>query len=584
MTYQGTVRTGRVGRIPAMLLALTVVAGGPSALATMGPARSVGASPDATGDWPQFHNTADRVGVNTGESKLNTTNAASLTLDWEYGTGGDIWSSPAVSNGVIYFGSDDKKVYGLNLDGTKKWSYLTGDMVRSSPAVDSGTVYVGSNDNSIYALDAITGTKKWSFATGNDILQASPLVANGKVYMGSIDGNFYALDPATGAMLWSVNTWAVRGGASISGTTVYVGSDQSKLFALDANTGVTKWTATLGGRVRNTPAVTGGVVYVGADDGKVYAYDAATGVKKWSTLVNSNCAIVRSTPAVYNGMVYVVTGETCPMDGHIYSVNATTGSVSCNHEMADYATSSVAIENGVAVVGTFGHQLYAFDTSNCTQLWDSGFDLMQMGIQSSPSIAGGEVYVGNLDDTLYAFKLGGIPVSSWVDIKDSGFNPSEVIGHELGTAAEWTNIGSNNHTVTDSSGMGLFDSGTIVPGGVYDFTFLGAGVYKYKDNLHTNLTGTVKAPMILTPTTGNLTTVFTIQWATAAPPSGYVYDVQIRRPGSSLWSNWKTGVTTFTGTFVADSGKGTYDFKAHIKKSSNGKSSDYSPLKSIVVS
>ena len=90
--------------------------------------------------------------------------------------------------------------------------------------------------------------------------------------------------------------------------------------------------------------------------------------------------------------------------------------------------------------------------------------------------------------------------------------------------------------------------------------------------------------MVLTPTTGSLSTVFTITWASAAPPSGYVYDVQIRRPGSTTWVTWKSGVTISTATFVADGGKGNYDFKAHIRNTSNGKSADYSPYKTIVVS
>jgi hypothetical protein len=78
--------------------------------------------------------------------------------------------------------------------------------------------------------------------------------------------------------------------------------------------------------------------------------------------------------------------------------------------------------------------------------------------------------------------------------------------------------------------------------------------------------------------------VFTIQWATAPPPAGYVYDVQIRRPGSTTWVLWQSDVTTTSATFVADSGKGNYDFKGHIQMVSNGKSATYSAFKTIVVS
>jgi outer membrane protein assembly factor BamB len=52
-------------------------------------------------------------------------------------------------------------------------------------------VYVASDDNSIYVLNAQTGAKLWSYATGNGV-GASPAVVNGVVYIGSGDGNVYA--------------------------------------------------------------------------------------------------------------------------------------------------------------------------------------------------------------------------------------------------------------------------------------------------------------------------------------------------------------------------------------------------------
>ncbi len=35
-----------------------------------------------------------------------------------------------------------------------------------SPAVVDDVVYIGSDDDNLYALNAHTGTKLWSFATG----------------------------------------------------------------------------------------------------------------------------------------------------------------------------------------------------------------------------------------------------------------------------------------------------------------------------------------------------------------------------------------------------------------------------------
>jgi hypothetical protein len=81
--------------------------------------------------------------------------AAAGVKIWEFETGGWGESSPAIgSDGTVYVGSDDHKLYALNgKSGVKLWEFETGDAVDSSPAIGSdGTVYVGSWDNKLYAI------------------------------------------------------------------------------------------------------------------------------------------------------------------------------------------------------------------------------------------------------------------------------------------------------------------------------------------------------------------------------------------------------------------------------------------------
>ena len=78
----------------------------------------------------------------------NTTN-----FDWRFTTGATIRSSPALAGNVLYFGSDDGKVYAIDVNsGEARWSFQTGGEVRSSPAIGDGAIYVGSRDGFIYAL------------------------------------------------------------------------------------------------------------------------------------------------------------------------------------------------------------------------------------------------------------------------------------------------------------------------------------------------------------------------------------------------------------------------------------------------
>ena len=43
-------------------------------------------------------------------------------------------------------------------NGVKLWNYTTGGDVDSSPAVVGGVVYVGSDDDNVYALNAANGS------------------------------------------------------------------------------------------------------------------------------------------------------------------------------------------------------------------------------------------------------------------------------------------------------------------------------------------------------------------------------------------------------------------------------------------
>ncbi len=62
-------------------------------------------------------------------------------------------------------------LYALNAStGALLWSYATGGPVWSSPAVVNGVVYVGSGTNNVYALNASTGAKLWSYATGSPVI------------------------------------------------------------------------------------------------------------------------------------------------------------------------------------------------------------------------------------------------------------------------------------------------------------------------------------------------------------------------------------------------------------------------------
>jgi outer membrane protein assembly factor BamB len=113
--------------------------------------------------------------------------------------------NPIIGNGMIYFGSEDHKMYAFSLNGgQKKWEFPTGYVINCTPILIDGVLYFGSSDGNVYAVDANTGSKVWSYETKNAIF-ASPAFVNDVLYIGSSDGNLYALDAKNGKKIWSAD-------------------------------------------------------------------------------------------------------------------------------------------------------------------------------------------------------------------------------------------------------------------------------------------------------------------------------------------------------------------------------------------
>ena len=147
--------------------------------------------------------------------------------------------------------------------------------------------------------------------------------------------------------------------------------------------------------------------------------------------------------------------------------------------------------------------------------------------------------------------------------------------------------GGFTHSATDSSGMALFDTGLLGVQRAAQVQLPSAGTYSYRCKepaaVHPRMSGQLAAPLQTSPATGTRSTTFTVRWAPGRLPSGFVVDVQRRAPGSSTWSNWRTGVTTSSSTFRTTV-RGTWSFRARLRRSSNGRTSGWSNVGTVRVS
>lgn len=270
-------------------------------------------------------------------------------------------STPAISNGVLYFGNDYGLVQAMDATtGAVLWNNVIGDYIdASSPAVSLGMVFVGT-DVAVVALATSDGTEVWSFRNGAEVA-SSPAVVGNVVYVGSDDTNVYALKARTGAELWSYTTGGpVQSSPAVANGAVYIGSWDDNLYALNATTGAKLWSYTTGGRVNSSPAVANGVVYFGSDDGNLYALNATTGAKLWSYTTSGGV----SSPAIANGVVYVG-AATNGRGNNLYALNATTGALLWSYvpdtQAANTSAYSPTVANGqVYFSSNYGHSLVAF--------------------------------------------------------------------------------------------------------------------------------------------------------------------------------------------------------------------------------
>ncbi len=90
------------------------------------------------------------------------------------------------------------------------WEFQTGSYVRSSfPIGSDGTVYVGSGDNKLYAINGKSGVKLWEFETGGVEYSSPAIGADGTVYIGSYDKKLYAIKTDSKGLAKS--PWPMRG-------------------------------------------------------------------------------------------------------------------------------------------------------------------------------------------------------------------------------------------------------------------------------------------------------------------------------------------------------------------------------------
>ena len=171
---------------------------------------------------------------------------------------------PTVSNkikkgDIAIYADEAGYVYGLDaVTGSKLWSYRTDGKIFSSPAIGNlntstsgrkteggkgeGIAVIGSTDNYIYALTAKTGKLIWKFKCRKSVL-GSANIYKGRVYIGASDGSMRALNLKNGKLIWENNE--VKGFMEarpyVDNEQVVMGDWATNLYSFNPKNGKIQW-------------------------------------------------------------------------------------------------------------------------------------------------------------------------------------------------------------------------------------------------------------------------------------------------------------------------------------------------------
>ena len=196
--------------------------------------------------------------------------------------------------------------------------------------------------------------------------------------------------------------------------------------------------------------------------------------------------------------------------------------------------------------------------------------------------AGGPVWmVGDQRDlTINAFRTVAERICP-IEVLDGAVQPSVARGGRGKTVA-WSidESDATGHSVTDASGMDLFESGVRAPGGSFSYTFTAAGTYPIIDSV----TGTTSK--VAVPGKARISkeddSLIVVRWARKRAPAGFVHDVQWRTPDSAIWRAL-VHTKAKANMFEAKAGPGIYEFRARLRKVGTGTRSRWSPGASVTV-
>ncbi len=343
--------------------------------------------------------------------------AAPMAVTWKY-TEVATPSNPAgpvYADNTVYY-CTGKKVYALDArSGSKKWSYPAGSQMSqdtlATPTVADGTLFVPTGDG-LYALNASTGELKYpAFKLINGGVVSSPAVVGANVYFAGANGKIYGINadsgqPLSGAWGQGFNTQVgLMGNLSEYKGDLYYITSNNVLHCVDTATATELWQHRLEGSGDTaTPVLKNGLIYI--TEGQVLACYHDTGQINWQMVTHNT---LTCDPGVDNqGDVYIATSAPA-----VYCIGPDRTVMWKKPALVDFQINAApVVTNNLVVVGSSAGGIYAFNKATGDLEWDfsiapTSVDFTKVPtfnqVVVSPVAANGQLFVVTDDGSLTTF-------------------------------------------------------------------------------------------------------------------------------------------------------------------------------------
>ena len=357
---------------------------------------SAGSAFGKDGDWPQHRGGQDLRGVASG--KLGD----KLKLLWTFETGDFTKSSAVVKDGLVFIGSDSKKLHAIDLKtGKEAWNYETELAIEAAPLVVGDVVYIGSTDGFLYALQAKTGKLIWKYETEGEIMGAGnrairPKSKDGVIVIGSYDNYVHCVNAKSGKLLWKFETNNYVNGVPtiLDGDKVVFGGCDAVLYVVGLEDGKLVRSVEVEAPIAATVAIADGIGYVGNMDNAVTGFDLKTG-EVVRTYRGKNFPYY-SSPAV--------TEKHCLIGGRdkgLHCIDRVTGKAAWRFASRGRIDSSPVACGDKVVFGTMDGKIYLASLKDGKEI--VSYEVGEP-ISSTPAVVGTQIIFGCEDGNVYAFE------------------------------------------------------------------------------------------------------------------------------------------------------------------------------------